>query len=286
VLTVPEEKLSMPIKSTKHTRLLALTLSLALALAQTVVAPVSAAGPKACRVKNLDTGIVKASLQLAHNAATNGHRLVLRGTCTGSTKLRKRITVTGVRTATSGAPTLDGKGRGTVVTVGGPNVRPRRVTMSSLVIKGGMGVGIMNRNPLVLRDVVVRDNAGDGGGGVYNSGRLTLNGSSSITRNTAAAGGGVYNILGLLIMNGASSISGNSAEADGGGVYNFAAEIRLNGSSSITKNMAASGGGAWSYSDVIIGGICGGSGNIRNNTPNDCYDAPIEWDRRSGRMAD
>jgi hypothetical protein len=150
---------------------------LALAATLVVAAPAAAAAPTACRVKNLDTGVTKASLQKAHDAAKKGHRLTVRGTCAGITTVRKSLVISGIRNATSGKPFLDGKLNGTGVTVR-PSVK---VAMRGLTIRYGvadLGGGIRNEGSLVLRDVVVRGNTADRGAGVYNQGgKLTLNGS-------------------------------------------------------------------------------------------------------------
>jgi hypothetical protein len=143
--------------STRSGRRLAIATIGALALAATLLAaaPAAAASPTACRVKNLDTGVTKNSLQQAHNAARAGQRLTVRGTCVGITTLSKNLTITGIRTATSGKPILDGGSRpvspwwelkGTVVTV----KRGMSVTLRSITIRGGAtdmsgGGGISNR---------------------------------------------------------------------------------------------------------------------------------------------
>jgi predicted outer membrane repeat protein len=265
--------------------------------------PAAAASPTACRVKNLDTGITKASLQKAHDAARAGHRLTVRGTCAGITTIRKNLAITGIRTATSGRPILDGKLNGTVVTLR-PDVV---VTMRGLTIRSGatpdFGGGIVNRGTLVLRDVIVRGNTAGGGAGVFNDDLaiLTLNGSSSISGNTTGwAGGGVYN-FGVLRLNSRSAIRGNTADW-GGGIHNEdPATLTLNGSSSITGNTAYGGGGVFNdgtlkmtdasrisqnTADEHGGGIYVGLGtlegvrweepdtnlnNVRGNTPDDVY---------------
>jgi hypothetical protein len=230
-----------------RTRLRAAIATIAgLALAATLVAavPATAASPTACRVKNLDTGVTKASLQKAHAAARAGQRLTVRGVCAGPTTLRKSLTISGIRTKSSGTPILDGKLSGSVVTV----KRGVKVTMKSLTIRNGAtpdsGGGILNEGSLVLRDVVVRGNTADWGGGVasINGGRLTLNGSSSIKGNSATSGGGVEN-AGTFVMNGSSSIRANSADSSSGGVSNVWGTFTMNGFSSIRGNTAGSSSG-------------------------------------------
>jgi hypothetical protein len=283
---------------------LALTGSLALAATLLAATPAAAASPTACRVKNLDTGVTKASLQKAHNAARQGQRLTVRGTCAGITTIRKSLRITGVQTESSGKPILDAKLNGTVVTVR-PGVT---VTLRGLTIRNGatpdQGGGILNGGTLVLRDVVVRASTADAGGGVYSvEGTLTLNGSTSIRGNSAGVGGGVYTYFGTVTMNGSSSVRGNTARFSGGGVLNDGGTFRMQhssairgntsgeagggvfnagylemtGSSSITHNSAAMDGGISMHSHPwnAVGVICGPGGNVLDNSPDDgCRPAP------------
>ena len=235
---------------------------LALAAALLAASPATAASPTACRVKDLDTGVTRASLQGAHDAARAGHHLTVRGTCIGITTIRKSLTITGIRTATSGTPVLDAKLNGTVVTVH-PGVK---LTMKSLTIRYGVadfGGGILNEGRLLLRDVTVRANTASAGGGVanINGGKLTLNGSTSVRGNSASSGaGGVYND-GSFTMNSTSSIEGNTAASSSGGVANWGT-LTMNGSSSIEGNTALAAGGA--YNSGIL--VMKDSSSIRQNT--------------------
>jgi hypothetical protein len=279
---------------------------LALALALLAAAPAAAASPTACRVRNLDTGVTKNSLQKAHDAARAGQRLTVRGTCAGITTIRKSLTIRGIRTATSGKPILDAKLNGRVV-----KVRPGvKVTMQRLTIRGGAtpgsGGGILNDGTLVLRHVVVRGNtAGADGGGVANGRSLTLAGSSAIRANGAERyGGGVYNSLGIgiLTMKDSSSIRANTADERGGGVSNHGTvrmrdsssiagnqayflgggivnegTIRMRGSSSITDNVVLQGGGPrgggiYHFFGTLDGVRCtpDPDANVKDNTPDDC----------------
>lgn len=79
----------------------ALLAALALVVALPAL-PASATSPTACRVKNLDTGITKWTLQKAVRAASPDDRLTVRGTCFGVTTIGTSLRVTGIRTRTSG----------------------------------------------------------------------------------------------------------------------------------------------------------------------------------------
>jgi hypothetical protein len=210
-------------------------------------------------------GVTKNSLQKAHDAAKAGQRLTVRGTCAGTTVLRKSLTVTGITTATSGKPILDAKLQGRVV-----KVRPGvTVTMKRLTIRRGLtpgrGGGILNDGSMVLRHVIVRGNTAARGGGVANYARLTIAGSTSIRANGAAGhGGGVYNHYGptILTMKDSSSIRANTAEERGGGVSNHGT-VRMRDSSSIADNQAYFlGGGVYNEGTIKMRGLSSISGNV------------------------
>ncbi len=248
--------------------------SLALVASLFATAPASAASPTACRVKDLDTGVTKASLQKAVGAASAGDRLRVQGICTGRTKITKRLTIIGIRTAASGAPTLKGPGSGTVLKI---TKRGVPVTVRNLTIRGGAdglgaGGGISNLGILTLDDVTVRGNNQSTGGGVWNDGRLILKGNTAIRDNTGNWGAGVDN-QGLLVMKGTSSISANTASTEGGGVYNGDdGTLRMQDSSSIFSNTANVGGGVYLWDTAtLVGAVCGLGGNVHDNTPDDCY---------------
>ena len=104
------------------------------------------------------------NLQAAITAALPGTTLVVGGTCTGNFYIDKSLTL-------SGPAVLDGGGIPT--TFGATlNVAAGTVVVNNLVIRNGVGI--------------------DGlGGGVWNGGQLTLNGST-VTNNTASSVGGVF----------------------------------------------------------------------------------------------
>jgi peptidoglycan/xylan/chitin deacetylase (PgdA/CDA1 family) len=199
----------------------------------------------ACRVHNADSGATEHSLKRAVRAASAGDHLTVRGTCLGSARIGRDLTITGVRTEAAGPPTLDGIGTGPVLTV-----KPgRSVTLQNLTIQGGAR-GIHNHGNLTLDDVIVRGNTAAVGAGVYNASAstLTLNGTTSIRDNEATAlGGGVIN-AGLLVLNDSSSITRNTAPGVGGGIYLFDAG-------------AVDGVGCAPEDDA----------NVRGNTPDDCF---------------
>jgi hypothetical protein len=125
----------------------------------------------------------------------------------------------------SGATTtiIDGGGLATVVTISGTTAH---VTLSGVTIRNGFakqGGGIYNSGTLTINRSILSANhtsVSDGstlGGGIYNAAVLTIN-NSTISGNTATAygrfeyayGGGIANNRGKLTIN-RSTISGNSA---------------------------------------------------------------------------
>ncbi len=214
----------------------------------------SAPLPDACRVKDVDAGTVRRNFRKAVAAASPGDRLLLRGTCRGSTTIAKDLLVRGTRTKDSGPPTLDAKGDGRVLTIR----RGATVVLQGLTITGGAdreGGGIRNAGTLSLRDVVVRANRSRFGGGIHNRAGavVRLNGKTSVRGNRARVGGGVWN-AGSLTMTGTSAIGRNRALHDGGGLYAIlASQTTLTDEAAIRTNRAAGdGGGAWNEGDLLL----------------------------------
>ena len=256
-------------------------------LAAASAMPAAAVSPTSCRVRNLDSGLMRLSLQKAVDRAGPGDHLTLRGTCHGTATLGKNLHLIGVQRGSSGRPTLDGDDKGTVVTVaagvevnirdlrirdGDPNVgRPGggmynegTVTLlGDTAIQGCVDTGVLNEGTLRLHgSSSIRDNrGGHSGGGVYNPGTLVLLGSSSISGNSAGdSSGGVWN-LGTLKLKDFSSISGNTANLVGGGVVNTGS-MTMSDSSSVRFNGSdGDGGGVFSAGYFVMDG----SSTIKRN---------------------
>ena len=253
--------------------------------------PAVGASPRACQVRNLNTGRTYQRLQRAVDAARSGHRLTVRGLCRGSTVISKRLSIKGLRNRRSGRPSLSGVGKFRVLTVApgarvtvrglvvlrGRSVVPARTTASNVRVAGrlnGFGGAILNRGSLTLIDVQVRRstagrNGRGGGGGIYNTGTLVLRGATKVRGNFAPSGGGVDN-RGTMQMNGSSAILANSADR-GGGVAN-SRSLTMNGSARIGRNGAGSDGGVTNTGRLVMndrstissnsGGFDGGAGGV------------------------
>ena len=113
------------------------------------------------------------------------------------------------------------------------------------------GGGIANREgSLTVIDSAIRMNSAEGcavgavlcsaGGGVWNSGMLTMQ-NSSIAGSSSDWGGGIFNrgVREPTIIN--SSVSGNSAGFDGGGLLNFETLTLID--STVADNIAGQSGG-------------------------------------------
>jgi len=158
----------------------------------------------------------------------------------------------GKRTESSGRPILDGDGAGRVVTIGvGRTVSIRGLIVRNGVVSGdgpaGSGGGIRNSGTLTLRDVVVRGDRSTNGGDISTAGTLVMNGASVVAFNHAAGqnGGGIdvdsTDSPASLVMNGQSAVrhkSTGDATGNGGGISIFHAKLTLNDRATVHHNSA------------------------------------------------
>jgi PKD repeat protein len=116
------------------------------------------------------------------------------------------------------------------------------------------GGGVSNSGTLTMSHCMLSGNiAGYGGGGIFNnSGTLTLNqctlSSNNASDNINGGGGGIYNASGTLTLN-ACTLLGNSAGYGGGGINNEGGTVTVNGctlsGNNSTVNSNAGGGGIY-----------------------------------------
>jgi hypothetical protein len=126
-----------------------------------------------------------------------------------------------------------------------------KVTISGLFItqgkeSAGPGGGIANSGTLTLKNSIVIGNTSNSSGGIYNDGTLTLN-NSTVSDNASNFGGGIEN-FGTLTLNN-STVSGNTA-VFGGGIYNNDTLILNN--STVSGNTSNFGGGIANAGTLIL----------------------------------
>ena len=236
-----------------------------------------AAGPPPCKARVVATGNTYASLQTAVKHAAGGGTVEVRGTCAGSTTIGKDLAIVGVRTATSGIPTLSGGGTQRVL-----HVRPAtKVTIRSLTITGGhtdgadypanSGAAMLLEGKAVLKDVVVRgnhadvDGAGAGGVEIVQTGRLVLSGTTVMHDNSGGYGGAIE-VYGGLVMQDHARLHHNHAINGGGAIYSAPAvgsSTSLKGHARIDHNHATDGGGIEQASGALV---MTGSSLVDSNT--------------------
>src|SRR5262245_12730386 len=151
-----------------------------------VIAPHATAVTNSCRARNLSAGDPSSSdLQSVIDAATPGATITVRNICVGPFVVGKDLTIVGRSAAAAPKPILDGNAEDSVLTV------DAAVTVANVAIMHGAkpvgtgdnGGGVSNTGTLTLRNVVVRANRALEGGGIYNGGTLAMNGSTSDRHN-------------------------------------------------------------------------------------------------------
>ncbi len=149
--------------------------------------------------------------------------------------------------------TVGGAGAANTATDGGGiyNNTGGQVTVDTSTVSAstasGNGGGIHNSGTLTIRNGSTIGGAGAAntatasGGGIYSqAGQVTIN-ASTVSTNSASGGGGIYARGTLAIENG-SIISGNSATTDGGGIFKDAGTATID-ASTVSNNTATQGGG-------------------------------------------
>jgi hypothetical protein len=201
--------------------------------------------------------------------------------------------------ANPGADTIDFATTGTIALTSGKLDITDSLTIngpgaSALTVSGNDASRVFNitgsTTNVNIRDLTIAHGASDSGGGIYNSGTLTLT-NSTLSNNAAYGcvgldpygsylfvggfGGGVYNSGTLTLTN--STLSGNGAAVGGGGAIYSGGTLTL--TSSTVSNNGTMGGsyytpGGWDYGPMTVGFdgyggglyVAGGSVSIGNCT--------------------
>lgn len=173
---------------------------------------------------------------------------------------------------------LDGSNNDRVLHVcpGGGCTNPDAVILTSLTIRNGGGTdeggGILNSGaPLTIEDSAIgvvgfRNSAYLGGGISIEPGVQVSLARCTVSANWGAEGGGIYN-AGTLTIQGSSVIggpgAGNQATSDdGGGIYNASTGIVTVDGSTVSANTANHGGGIYNAGALYVqnGSTLGGPG--------------------------
>ena len=211
-----------------------------------ILAAMVAAGPAGAAVTAANCPPFGADdLQAKITSAAPGDTLLIKGTCTGNFTATKDVTLQG---AWPGA-TLNGGGAGATLTVPGPKVTIRSLTITGGLSKIGAGVTIQGGATVDLVSSAVRGNTSTvAAGGVYIDGDSTLNlANSTVSGNTARfKGGGIASFQSTVTLT-RSSVSGNTTtdpdEGAGGGIEVFASTTTLTASTVSGNNAGSDGGG-------------------------------------------
>ena len=202
------------------------------------------------------------------------------------------ITATGAITLASALPAITknvaiaGPGAAMLTVDGNHAVRVFAVnsgvtaSISNLTIANGKGStgsgqeggGLRNSGALTVANSTLSGNTvPSDGGGIYNDGTLTVTNSTLSGNSAASFGGGIDNRGGLVnLLN--SALSGNSAASFGGGIYNRDGMVTVT-NSILSSNTAAVGGGIYGdtngtvnlINSTLSGNSAGDGGTILNS---------------------
>jgi hypothetical protein len=233
---------------------------------------------KNCRSDVCVSGCPFSSLQAAIDAAAPGDTISI---CPGGYEpivIDKDLTLVGLGPF---HPVLNANAAVVVVKISGsPTVEMRNLILSSGVsadggvigshgaTRGG-GIDIGAGGTMTLIDCIVEGNntLGDGGG-IYNGGILTLDGTSvkgNRSRSSNSRGGGIYN-NGTLSLDG-TSVTGNVSIGNGGGIGN-SGTLTLDAASRVTDNNASFGSGIANEGEVTCA-----ARTVTGNETDQCVDA-------------
>ncbi len=207
-----------------------ITLREAIALADTPAYP------------NSDEIVFDSSLGLVSTAGTIALTL-------GELRIESDVTINGPG---AGKLIVDAGGGGRVFNIDVNTVDPIEVSLSGMIITGGVtsgdGGGILNRETLSVNDVHIVGNSGNNGGGIRSYGILTI-ADSTIADNVASYGGGLESTGATTVTR--SIIRDNSATNFGGGIQNSGTRTLVE-HSTITSNSGRDGGGVFNNSGIAL----------------------------------
>jgi hypothetical protein len=160
--------------------------------------------------------------------------------------------------------TLDGNGKGTVVSVSSGSLILQE---GAILRNGGQGVHVYEGR-FTMNGGTISGNTGGGGVEVTNSTTFTMNGGT-ISGNIAQRGGGVHiSVYCTFTMNG-GTISGNTAQINGGGVYHSGNTFSMTGGTINGNTAKENGGGVYTTNSstssfVKTGGTIDATNSAKN----------------------
>ncbi len=191
----------------------------------------------------------------------------------GPGSLRQVISQVDITATISFAPNLSGA---TITLTNGEILLTKDMAIDASVLPGGLTISGNHASRIfevaagfsdtLTELTLINGNVGTGqdGGGIYNSGNLTVNQCTVYANNSENLGGGIYN-LGNLTLN-QSTVAGNSCFINGGGLASSSGAVKLN-QGTISGNGARLNGGGGIYSSgtsfiisnsIVDGGTFGG----------------------------
>ena len=183
-------------------------------------------------------------LQAKIDAAVSGDTLLIKGTCTGGFNATHNVTLQG---AGQGA-TLSGGGAAKVLTVYGPSVTLRNLTLTGGSGDVGAAIDIRDGSTVNVVSSDLRGNtASVAGGGVYIENSTLHVVDSVVEQNTATyKGAGIASFFATVTVSG-SRLTGNTTlntdgDGNGAGIELYSSTGTLT-NSFVTGNTAGSGGG-------------------------------------------
>jgi hypothetical protein len=239
-----------------RTRRIGLTATLGWLLGLLTATPVIGNTVTVINTNDTGPGSLRAAIALASPGDTIDFGVSGTITLSSTLTIDKNLTISG-----PGAANLVVSGNNLVVvfvTAYNTNVTISGITVSGgfNAYPGGWGGGILNSGSMTMSDCVITGNtipAGGGpGGGIFNYSSLQLTNSIVSGNSAAYGGGGVWNNGNATLEIIDSTISANSAVGDGGGVSN------VNGTMTVTRTVISgntsqsSGGGLSNYGTLTL----------------------------------
>lgn len=240
--------------------------SVPLLLAAIVSFPAKAATFIVTNLNDGGAGSLRQAIFDANAIPTTTHTIEFQPGLTGT------ITLTSGEIAITGRMTINGPGESVLAVSGNHTDRVFFIsslgtTISGLTIKegskisywtGDCGGGISNTGFLTLSNLTLAGNVAKGGGGICNSGSLALN-DIILSNNEATGnnGGGIYNSGSIisairLTLSGNKVSFGGGGTSKGGGIFHIGDTSLTINNSTFTANEAVYGGGICKVSNSTL----------------------------------